>query len=114
MRANTALKLLFGSIFCALLAATGYASLKQPLWQYTGLTRGSDRYWNLATLADAYGGFLTFSAWVFYKEARALTRLVWFVLIMLLGNMAMSFYMLLELSRLPAGEPVANILKRRS
>ena len=64
-------------------------------------------------MIDAYYGFLTFYAWVFYKEPRALPRIAWFVAIMLLGNMAMSAYVLLQLARLRSDEPAAAILLRR-
>ena len=68
--------------------------------------------WTIATLCDAYCGFLTFSAWVYYKE-RAPGRLAWFVLIMALGNVAMAAYMLRELARLKSGEPAHALLLRR-
>lgn len=70
--------------------------------------------WVVAALFDAYFGFLTFYLWVFYKEPRALPRLLWFIAIMLLGNFAMATYVLKELYRLPAGEPVYKILLRRT
>lgn len=70
--------------------------------------------WVVAALFDAYFGFLTFYLWVFYKEPRALPRLLWFIAIMLLGNFAMATYVLKELYRLPAGEQVYKILLRRT
>ncbi len=112
MNGKSALKLLFTAIFLALLAASLIASYQQPIWQYSGLTLGADRFWNLATLLDAYGGFLTFYAWVFYKEPRWLPRVLWFLAIMLLGNMAMSAYMLWQLSRLRPEQPAADLLVR--
>jgi hypothetical protein len=41
-----------------------------------GGLEGPDRYWTIATLMDAYFGFLTFYVWVFYKEMRWLPRLL--------------------------------------
>jgi hypothetical protein len=110
---KTVLSLLFGFIFVSLLAFTGYASTQQPVWEWQGLVESRDRWWTRATLIDAYYGFLTFYAWVFYKEPRALPRIGWFVAIMLAGNMAMSAYVLLQLARLRAGEPPSAILLRR-
>lgn len=112
MSSRLALKLLFGGILAGMLLVTGTASLKQPLWEWTGLVAEPDRWWTYATLADAYFGFLTFYAWVFYKEASAAARAGWFVAIMLLGNMAMAVYVLLQLSRLRADQPAAAILLR--
>lgn len=111
MSPRHALYTLFGGILVAMLVVTVTASLQQPLWEWGGL-EGPDRWWTWATLADAYFGFLTFYAWVFYKETRASTRAVWFVAIMLLGNIAMAVYVLLQLARLPAGVPLSKLLLR--
>lgn len=56
--------------------------------------------WFIATLMDAYFAFLTFYLWVAYKETRWVARVGWFVAIMLLGNFAMSGYLLWQLSRI--------------
>jgi hypothetical protein len=63
---------------------------------------------------DAYFGFTTFYVWVFYKERAWAARILWFVAIMLLGNMAMASYVLLQLARLKPDEPAAAILLARS
>ena len=39
-------------------------------------------------------------------------RIVWFVLIMALGNIATSAYVLLQVFKLKAGEPIANVITR--
>jgi hypothetical protein len=113
MAARTALLVLFGGILAAMLVVTVTASLHQPLWEWGGLKAEPDRWWTYATLVDAYFGFLTFYAWVFYKETRAAARAGWFVAIMLLGNMAMAAYVLLQLARLPAGAPMSQLLLRK-
>ncbi|MFZ8886315.1 MAG: DUF1475 family protein [Steroidobacteraceae bacterium] len=112
MDSRLALRLLFGFILVSLAAYTSWASTQQAVWDWQGLTQGADRWWTLATLIDAYYGFLTFYAWVFYKERGLAGRLGWFIAIMLLGNMAMAAYVLLQLQRLPAGRPAAEILLR--
>lgn len=113
MPARTALKLLFGTILVSMLAVTTWASLQQPLWDWGGLATPRDRAWTIATLFDAYFGFLTFYAWVAYKERTAVARVGWFVAIMLTGNMAMSIYVLRELARLRDDEPVSALLLRQ-
>jgi len=114
MPARTGLKLLFSFILVSLAAYTSWASTQQAVWDWQGLVREPDRWWTIATLVDAYYGFLTFYVWVFYKEARAIGRIGWFVAIMLLGNMAMAAYVLRELARLDDDEPVHAILLRRN
>jgi len=113
MSSRTTLFVLFGGILAAMLVVTTTASLHQPLWEWGGLQAEPDRWWTYATLADAYFGFLTFYAWVFYKETSAAARAGWFVAIMLLGNIAMAIYVLLQLAKLPAGAPVSTLLLRQ-
>ncbi len=104
--------LIFVGILAGMLWATVRASLDRDVISATvDLIRDP---WVVAALFDAYFGFLTFYLWVFYKEPRALPRIGWFIAIMLLGNFAMAFYVLRELARLPAGQPVHTILLRRT
>jgi len=113
MAPRTGFRWLFGTILAGMLAVTGWASYTQPVWQWGGLVTRPDNAWTIATLADAYAGFLTFYAWVFYRE-RTAGRIGWFLAIMLLGNIAMSAYLLRALARLAPGEPVATLLTRRA
>jgi hypothetical protein len=83
------------------------------MFAWGGLVRGPDRYWTTATMLDAYFGFTTFYVWVFYKERGWVARVLWFLAIMALGNMAMSSYVLLQLARLGPGQPASDILLAR-
>jgi len=114
MTSKTSLRLLFSCIFLAMVVVTVWASTHQAVQHWTGLAAGEDRYWTAATFMDAYCGFLTFYAWVFYKEVRALPRILWFVAIMLFGNMAMSGYVLYQLARLRPGQNASDILAARN
>ena len=104
---------LFTLILLGMVCVTGWASFVQPLWQWQGLVRTPDHAWTIATLVDAYCGFITFYVWVFYKECSVLRRVIWFVAIMLLGNIAMSLYILLALRRLPPQAGVQQLLLER-
>ena len=109
---RTGLKLLFGFIFVWMVVATVRTSMQVSLWDsWRGFSANP---WAVATLYDAYGGFITFFVWVAYKERGAGRRILWFVLIMCLGNIAMSFYVLRELFRLPADARVETILWRHA
>lgn len=110
---KTVLRVLFGFIFVSLLAFTSFASTQQPVFEWQGLVRAPDHWWTIATLMDAYYGFMTFYVWVFWKEQRWMPRLLWFIAIMALGNMAISAYVLRELARLAPDEPVATLLTAR-
>jgi Protein of unknown function (DUF1475) len=111
---KTLLKLLFTGILLAMMAVTGWASLHQAVLHWGGLTTAPDRYWTIATLVDAYCGFLTFYAWVFYKENRWLPRLTWFLAIMSLGNMAMAAYALLQVMHLRPDQDASMLLPARN
>jgi len=114
MTSKTPLKILFALILLSMIVVTGYASTRQSMFQWTGMTAGQDRYWTIATMCDAYFGFITFYMWVLYKEARWLPRVLWFVAIMAFGNMAMASYVLLQLAKLGKDEPASRILVARS
>jgi hypothetical protein len=113
MNNKTILRLLFGFILVSLTTYNLWASVQQPVWQWTGLTTPPDNWWTIATFIDAYYGFVTFYVWVLYKERRIRSRIIWLVAIMALGNIAMSTYVLLQLARLRADEPAAAILTAR-
>jgi hypothetical protein len=105
------LKILFGFIFVWMTAMTIRTSIQVSLWHSWHAFSGNP--WAVATLYDAYAGFITFFMWVVYKERGAGRRILWFALIMCLGNIAMSAYLLRELFRLPESEKVESILWRR-
>ncbi len=113
MPARAALRLLFGAILVTMIGVTTWASLRQPVWQWGGLTQAPDNGWTIATLCDAYFGFVTFYVWLAYKEPRWLARIGWLLAILLLGNMAMSGYVLLQLRRLPKDASLAALLTAR-
>jgi hypothetical protein len=69
--------------------------------------------WGVATLYDAYCGFLRFYLWVAYQERAVWARALWCALVMGLGNVAMPAYVLKELSKLKPEEPVWKLLQNR-
>jgi len=106
------LKTLFALIIFAMLSITIIASIDQNIFEAVG--NMWPNWWFRATLADAYFGFLTFFVWVAYKELHLWRKLVWFALIMLLGNLAISAYMLLELYKIQVGDNLETLLTRRN
>jgi hypothetical protein len=106
------LKLLFAAIFVWMVFITIRTSMEESL--ISALPAFGRSPWAMATLYDAYCGFITFFVWVAYKETAWLPRVLWFVLIMCLGNIAMSAYVLIELFRLRPEDGVECLLKRRA
>lgn len=107
---RTVLIFVFGGILVAMLTVTTYASLDRSIFD-AGSELMSDA-WFHATLADAYFGFLTFYVWVAYKEAELWRKFVWFLLIMTLGNIAMSVYVLIQLWHWDARQGIEALLLR--
>lgn len=70
--------------------------------------------WAVATLYDAYSGFTIFWIWVAWRERSWGNRVLWLVLIMGLGNIATSLYLVLQLLRLSPGQPASAILAKRA
>jgi hypothetical protein len=103
------LKCLFAFIFLFMVVMTVRTSLQVPVWQanFTG------NPWAWATLYDAYFGFITFFCWVAWRERSVGLKVLWFVLILTLGNIAMSFYVLLQLFALRPEEPVERLFQKK-
>lgn len=114
MRRN--LMLLSFAALAALIGVSIWATSKVGMVEAIGALTvdpaGGTHPWFIATLFDAYFGFLWFWAWIAYKETSHLARGAWLVLILGLGNIAMAAYMLLQLRKLPAGAPAQALLLR--
>ena len=94
-----------------MLAVTSWASLQCPLF---GVPRAVATHpWFIATLFDAYWGFITFYVWVCYKQTTLIARLAWFVAIMLLGNIAMAASCLAELLSISSRDALTGLLTAR-
>lgn len=69
--------------------------------------------WGLATMFDAYFGFLAFFLYVLWRERTAGARAGWFVALMLLGNFAISAYLLLALRASPGETDMGKVFFAR-
>lgn len=108
----TFLKILFSIVLVSMLWVTSWASLSCALWKTPRPV--ATHPWFIATLFDAYWGFITFFCWLCYKETSWGKRVAWLLGILLLGNIAMSSYMLNKLFRLPRGATVRDLVTRRT
>ena len=106
------LRLLFALIFVGMLSVIIIATIDQNIFEAVGNIWSN--WWFKASLVDLYFGFLTFFVWVAYKEIHLWRKLVWLASFMLLGNLAISAYMLTELYRLRVGDTVETLLTRRN
>jgi len=99
------------SVLAIMLYVTISASLHQDLISATRQLWPDP--WFRATLADAYCGFLFFWLWVAWREQSVVRGALWFVLIMILGNLAMAGYVLLQLKAMRPGDGFETLLLRR-
>ena len=90
-----ALKILFAGILIYMVSMTTCVSIHKSILASGDEFSWAHSPWAVATLFDAYFGFITFYSWVFYKETGWLARIVWLPASMGLGNIAMSSYLLI-------------------
>lgn len=58
-----------------------------------------DNPWGIVSLVDLYVGFAIFSMWIFFREKNIYISIPWMVEIMVLGWLAGSLYVALNLGR---------------
>ncbi|MEM6455351.1 MAG: DUF1475 family protein [Acidobacteriota bacterium] len=104
------LTLIFSGTFLGMLWATVTASFDRDV--FTAAAEIWADPWGRATLFDAYFGFISVYVWVAYRETSWISRVIWFVLFMALGNFAIAAYVLIALWRLPADAPMKDLLLR--
>lgn len=105
------LRILFGLVIVSMLAVTGWASGQCALFSIP--REVFTHPWFIATLVDAYWAFITFYVWVAWKEQGLAARVLWFVAIILWGNLAMALYMLIELCRIGSSAQLGEVFTTR-
>ncbi len=105
------LRFAFAAIVVAMLGVTSWASLQVTLWETPRAV--ATHPWFIATLFDTYFGFLTFWLWLAWRERSGIRSAAWLVAILLLGNIAMATYVLIQLFRLPTTASVDQLFTRR-
>jgi ABC-type maltose transport system permease subunit len=109
------MKIFLTGVCCLVLAVMLYVTISASLHQdIISATRQLwPDPWFRATLADAYFGFLFFWLWVSWREQSVAISILWFLLIMTLGNLAMAGYLLLQLRHLRSGENLDGLFIRK-
>jgi hypothetical protein len=107
----TALRALFVVVLASMIGVTAWAGMQCPLFAVPRSV--ATHPWFIATLFDAYWGFMTFFVWVCYRQTSWTARIGWFLAIMALGNIAMSSYCLAALSQVPKDGRVSDVLTAR-
>jgi uncharacterized membrane protein YczE len=103
----TPFRILFSLILVLMLSLTIWSSLDKSVWD--GFRYLFQDRWAIATVGDAYCGFITFLAWVVYREKSSVSRVLWVLFILVFGNIGMSIYVL---NRLRTAKNVEELLLR--
>lgn len=103
---------LFLVVLGSMLGVTTWAGAQQPLGEFVR-SAAMREPWVIATLLDAYWGFVAFFVWVAWKEQALTARVLWFLSLIALGNIAIAAYMLRELFAIPASGPVGDLFIQR-
>lgn len=106
------LRILFLGVLGSMLWVTTWASLHTPLFALPPEVYRNP--WFIATLMDAYWGFVTFYAWVAWKEQSWGARVLWLIAIMLLGNIAMAIYMIDQLFSVSSRSDLTKVVAHRN
>ena len=109
---RTFLVALFAAVLAAMLYVTATASLAEGVFVASG--RLWLEPWFRATLADAYFGFVAVFVWIAWRERSGAARIVWFVLLMTLGNIAIAGYFLIALVRLGPADGIDGLFRRKA
>ena len=107
----TFLRALFLVILASMLWVTTWASMQCPLFSVPRAV--ATHPWFVATMFDAYWGFITFFVWVCYRQTAWTARIAWFFAIVALGNIAMSSYCLAALLAVPVNGKLSEVLVAR-
>lgn len=51
--------------------------------------------WGIVSMVDLYTGFLLFAVWIILREERFMAKVIWILLLMVLGFFTASLYMFL-------------------
>lgn len=100
------LRALFLVVLASLLSVTTWASFHQSLGAFAHGAVIRDP-WVIATLCDAYWAFIAVFVWIAWKEQSLPARVLWFLALIALGNLAIAAYFLAQLFRVSATAPDA-------
>lgn len=85
------------TVYIAALLATMAAAIVYGIFSGSFLTEFSKIMaipWGQVALLDLYTGFFLFGAWVYWREASVLRTILFFIPVLLLGNLASCLYIL--------------------
>jgi hypothetical protein len=109
------LKIVFGIVFIGMIYVVASTSYQSNLFELIRTWDPSNEMapWFSATLWDFYANVLLIFVWVVYKERSVLRSILWLILLVCLGSIATSAYVLLQLFRLQPHEGLEGLFLRK-
>lgn len=107
----TFLKILFSGIFifmCYEVISTSLESNLADNWEFLGSIP-----WMRATLYDFYANVLLIFIWICYKEKFLILKILWLTLLVCLGSIATSAYVLIQLFKLKKGDGLRQLFTQQ-
>jgi hypothetical protein len=105
------LRIWFIVVLITMITVVSWASLSESLLKIPPRVGGDP--WFVATLFDTYFAFIVIYLWMAYRTPSWPSRILWFILVMGLGNIAIASYLLIQLYRLPPGRGARDLLLRQ-
>lgn len=108
----TALKVIFSILFvwvCYVVISTSLQSNLFEQWDYLGSIP-----WMRATLWDFYANVSVIYLWVCYKEKGIALKILWLILLVFLGSIASTAFVLIQLFRLKPNEGLKEFFTARN
>ena len=108
----TALKIIFSLLFvwmCYVVISTSISSNLFQQWHFLGGIP-----WMRATLWDFYANVLVIFIWVCYKEKNLALKVIWLVLLVVLGSIASCAFVLIQLFRLKPNEGLKEFFGKQN
>jgi hypothetical protein len=106
------LTLFYSVVLVAMLSGIIWASLSQNL--FTLPPQVALHPWFIVTLMDTYFAFATIYLWMAYKTETLVGRIVWFLMVIALGNVAIALFMLKELRKYSRHQNLTWFIMRKS
>lgn len=103
---KNALIALFGILFIYIVYTVISTSLKSNLFEEWDFLASIP--WLTATLIDFYINTVVIFVWMAFREKSWTSRILWLIPFVLLGSIATTAYVLVQLFRLKKDEPVIN------
>lgn len=108
----TVLKIFFSLLLiwmCYQVISTSLQSNLFKEWDFLGSIP-----WMRATLWDFYANVAVIFLWVFYKEKSIALKIVWLVLLVILGSIASCAYVLIQLFKLEPGDGLKELFSKQN